>query len=102
MAMATMLLIPLQWGGNERPWNDPVVIALLVTVSRIQRPLHCLTCFQSAVLLVAFIAWEYKMGDRALMPLNLIISGSIPGACVESVSGPLCQTIATNISPLRR
>lgn len=42
------------------------------------------------------------MGDRALMPLNLIISGSIPGACVESVSGPLYETAAANISPFHR
>ena len=32
VAMVTLLLLPLQWGGNTRPWSDPVVIALLVVV----------------------------------------------------------------------
>ena len=32
--MVTMLLIALQWGGNEKPWNAPIVIAFLVLVSR--------------------------------------------------------------------
>lgn len=36
-AVAT-LLIALQWGGNEKPWNDPAVIALLVVVS--SNPFH--------------------------------------------------------------
>lgn len=39
IGMVTCLLIPLQWGGNERPWNDPTVIALLavVCVQQLQR-----------------------------------------------------------------
>lgn len=32
LAMVTALLLPLQWGGNERPWNDKVVIALFCVV----------------------------------------------------------------------
>ena len=32
IAMVTLLLLPLQWGGNTRPWSDPLVIALLVVV----------------------------------------------------------------------
>lgn len=34
LAAITSLLLPLQWGGNTREWNDPVVIGLLATVSR--------------------------------------------------------------------
>jgi len=33
LAMITSLLLPLQWGGNTREWNDPVVIGLLAAVS---------------------------------------------------------------------
>lgn len=33
LAMITSLLLPLQWGGVTRPWNDRVVIALFATVS---------------------------------------------------------------------
>ena len=32
VAFVTTLLIPLQWGGNVRPWNDPVIIVLFVVV----------------------------------------------------------------------
>jgi MFS family permease len=50
------LLLALQWGGNERPWNNSSVIALL-----------CL----APVLFSLFIAWEHYLGDRAMMPLVL-------------------------------
>jgi hypothetical protein len=33
LAMITSLLLPLQWGGVTKPWNDRVVIALFATVS---------------------------------------------------------------------
>ena len=33
LLMVTFLLIGVQWGGNERPWNDGLVIAFLVLVS---------------------------------------------------------------------
>lgn len=32
VAFVTTLLIPLQWGGNVKPWNDPAIIALFVVV----------------------------------------------------------------------
>jgi len=32
VAMATMILLPLQWGGNQKAWNDPAVIATFVMV----------------------------------------------------------------------
>jgi hypothetical protein len=32
LGMITALLLPLQWGGNTREWNDKVVIALFAVV----------------------------------------------------------------------
>ena len=50
------LLLALQWGGNERPWKDATVIALI-----------CI----SPVIFGLFIAWEHHLGVRAMMPLML-------------------------------
>lgn len=56
VGMITALLLPLQWGGVTKPWNDRVVIALFVVF---------------AVLLILFVGWEVYMGKRAMMPLEL-------------------------------
>lgn len=32
LAMATTLILPIQWGGVIKPWNDPAVISLFVVV----------------------------------------------------------------------
>lgn len=32
IVLVTCLLIPLQWGGVTKPWNDPAIISLLVVV----------------------------------------------------------------------
>jgi MFS family permease len=50
------MLLALQWGGNERSWNDATVIALI-----------CI----SPVVFCLFLAWEYRVGDKAMMPLVL-------------------------------
>jgi hypothetical protein len=30
--MVTSFLLALQWGGNEKPWNSPTVVALFLLV----------------------------------------------------------------------
>ena len=50
------LLLALQWGGNERPWDDAMVIALICV---------------SPVIFLLFLAWERHVGDKAMMPLVL-------------------------------
>ncbi|CCA66622.1 probable DHA14-like major facilitator; ABC transporter [Serendipita indica DSM 11827] len=56
LGMIMPLLLALQWGGNTRPWNDKVVIALFCVF---------------AVMLPSFVAWQWKLGPRAIMPLSL-------------------------------
>jgi len=46
----------LQWGGNERPWDDATVIALICV---------------SPIIFLFFLAWERHVGDKAMMPLVL-------------------------------
>ncbi|KAG8757315.1 hypothetical protein FRC14_002163 [Serendipita sp. 396] len=56
LAMIMPLLLALQWGGNSRPWNDKVVIALFCVFG---------------VVLPAFVYWELRLGSRAIMPMWL-------------------------------
>ncbi|KAJ7670775.1 transporter [Mycena polygramma] len=71
----TLLLIALQWGGNERPWNDPAVITLLVLF---------------VVLAPAFFLWEHRQGPNAILPLNLLVSWSVIGICLETFFVNIC------------
>lgn len=50
------LLLALQWGGNEKPWQSGTVIALLVV---------------GPLLFAAFVVWEGYVGANAMMPLHL-------------------------------
>ncbi|KAL2842534.1 major facilitator superfamily domain-containing protein [Aspergillus pseudoustus] len=52
-----MLLLGLQFGGNEHPWNSSVVIGLLVG---------------AAATFAAFLVWEYRQGDAAMVPLAML------------------------------
>lgn len=52
-----MLLLGLQFGGNEHPWNSPVVIGLIVG---------------AAAVFVCFLFWEYHQGDEAMVPFALL------------------------------
>jgi len=52
-----MLLLGLQFGGNEYPWNSSVVIGLLVG---------------GAATFAAFLVWEYRQGDAAMVPLAML------------------------------
>jgi len=65
----TLLLIPLQWGGGTKPWNDPVVISLIAV---------------SCGLFGCFITWEYLQKDNAILPLKMLGRRNILGAFLES------------------
>ncbi|KAI9046233.1 MDR family MFS transporter [Aspergillus affinis] len=52
-----MFLLGLQFGGNQHPWNSSVVIGLLVG---------------SAFTFGLFLAWEYRQGDNAMVPLAML------------------------------
>jgi hypothetical protein len=52
-----MLLLALQWGGTDHPWNSSVIIGLF--------------CGSFATLCI-FIGWEYHIGDGAMMQLSLL------------------------------
>ncbi|CCA72089.1 probable DHA14-like major facilitator; ABC transporter [Serendipita indica DSM 11827] len=66
--MITLFLIPLQWGGNTREWNDPVVIGLLAGFG---------------ALLILFLLWEWHMGDYAITPFKMFNNRTQSGASIE-------------------
>lgn len=83
-AMVILFLLPLQWGGNDRPWNDPVVIALFAL---------------SGFLLCLFILWEYRTGDDAILPLKMLQDRTQIGACLSSFFLYICFVIGIYYLP---
>ncbi|KAG9047821.1 hypothetical protein FS837_001417 [Tulasnella sp. UAMH 9824] len=68
-SMIISILLPLQWGGVTKPWNDKTVIALFCVF---------------AVLLAAFIGWEWYIGEeKATMPLSMWTNRTQVGCCLE-------------------
>ncbi|THU88693.1 transporter, partial [Dendrothele bispora CBS 962.96] len=58
----TTLILALQWGGNQKPWNDGGVIACFVL---------------SPVLFAFFLGWEKWYKERAMLPLPIFKNLSI-------------------------
>lgn len=55
---ALMLLLALQFGGNDYAWNSSVVIGLFVG---------------SGVMAILFVLWEHHVGDeKAMIPLGML------------------------------
>ncbi|KAJ6515064.1 MFS general substrate transporter [Mycena vitilis] len=79
------LLLPLQWGGNVKPWSNPTVIALFVV---------------SAVLVSLFLAWERFMGLKAMVPFALLTRRTQVGGAVAGLLGYLAMLLATYYLPL--
>ncbi|KAL2807758.1 major facilitator superfamily domain-containing protein [Aspergillus granulosus] len=52
-----MLLLGLQFGGNEHPWGGSVVIGLLIG---------------AAATFAVFLVWEYRQGDGAMVPFAIL------------------------------
>jgi hypothetical protein len=85
LGFVTSLLLALQWGGNEKPWNDGSVIATLVV---------------AGVLLIAFAAWEVHLGPKAMVPLELLKRRTQVGAAAEAFFNFLMLLIGTYYVPL--
>ena len=62
IAAICCLLLALQWGGQTKPWNSPVVIALLILFVL----LGCI-----------FSYWQHRREERALIPLRVLKKRSI-------------------------
>ncbi|GAA6048504.1 hypothetical protein JCM3770_006526 [Rhodotorula araucariae] len=65
----TALMLALQWGGNQKPWDDGAVIACFVV---------------AGVVGIALVFWQRYMGDRAMVPGKIFKSVSIYAILVSA------------------
>ncbi|GAA5877202.1 hypothetical protein JCM8547_006297 [Rhodosporidiobolus lusitaniae] len=60
LGAVTALVLALQWGGNQKPWNDGSVIACFVV---------------AGVVAIILVFWERYLGDRAMVPVKIFKKG---------------------------
>jgi hypothetical protein len=65
---AIQFLLALEWGGTRHPWNSATIIGLF--------------CGSFGTLLV-FVAWQYHMGESAMIPLSIIRRRVIWVSCIN-------------------
>jgi len=65
----TMFLIAIMWGGNQHAWNSSTIIGLLVG---------------SVATAVIFTVWQIHLGDRALIPPNVMKNQLVWSGCLNS------------------
>ena len=64
---AIMLLLAVQYGGNQYTWNSSTVIGLF--------------CGAGATAIV-WIVWDYYKGDEAMVPLNMLRMRVVWSSCL--------------------
>lgn len=64
---ATMLLLALQFGGNEFAWSSAQIIGLF--------------CGSGAMFIV-FLVWDYYRGDMALIPFSMVRIRTVWASCM--------------------
>ncbi|GAA5850295.1 hypothetical protein JCM3766R1_001160 [Sporobolomyces carnicolor] len=85
LGAVTALVLALQWGGNQKSWNDGAVIACLVV---------------AGVGFLAFMSWQYYLGDRALVPPRIFKDYSIWAICVNCFMTRCSMLILTYYIPI--
>ena len=66
LGAAIMFFLALQFGGQTDDWNSPRVIALLTG---------------AGFTLIAFLLWQKRRNDRALIPPTIISQRSVAASC---------------------
>ncbi|KAF5550554.1 major facilitator superfamily transporter [Fusarium phyllophilum] len=63
-----MLLLALQWGGLEYPWDSATVIGLFCG---------------GGVLFIIFVYWEHRVGSEAMIPLPIVRTREVWASCLS-------------------
>ncbi|KAE8140151.1 major facilitator superfamily domain-containing protein [Aspergillus pseudotamarii] len=61
------LLLALDYGGNQYPWNSATVIGLFCC---------------SGAMFILFLGWEYRTGREAMFPLYMVSQGIVLFSCL--------------------
>lgn len=64
---AIMFLMALEWGGTEYPWRSATIIGLF--------------CGAGGTLVI-FAAWEYHVGDEAMVPYSMLRKRVVWSSCL--------------------
>ncbi|KAG9498718.1 hypothetical protein J7337_009529 [Fusarium musae] len=65
-----MLLLALQWGGLEYPWDSATVIGLFCG---------------GGVLFIIFVYWEHRVGSEAMIPLPIVRTREVWASCLSQL-----------------
>ncbi|KAG8983536.1 hypothetical protein FRB94_007770 [Tulasnella sp. JGI-2019a] len=82
---ATCILIALQSGGVDKPWNDKSIIILFAV---------------GGALGIAFLLWEHRLGEKAVLPLRLFSRMTTVGASIDAFMIMLFVMVGTYYLPL--
>jgi Fungal trichothecene efflux pump (TRI12) len=66
-AAAIMFLLAIEWGGTRYKWDSATVIGLFCG---------------SGGALVAFLLWEHRQGDAAMIPLSMLSQRIVWSSCL--------------------
>ncbi|KFY29990.1 hypothetical protein V494_08341 [Pseudogymnoascus sp. VKM F-4513 (FW-928)] len=82
---AIMLLLALEWGGSEYAWGSATVIGLF--------------CGSGGALTV-FAAWEYYVGDEAMIPFSMVKKRIVWSSCLVLAFASASMFILTYYLPI--
>ncbi|KAK9357781.1 major facilitator superfamily domain-containing protein [Lipomyces starkeyi] len=83
--VAIQFILALEWGGTRYAWKSATIIGLF--------------CGSFGTLLV-FVAWQHRMGDKAMIPLSIIKRRVIWSSCINCAFFMGAMLTATYYLPL--
>ncbi|KAK2601185.1 hypothetical protein N8I77_010653 [Diaporthe amygdali] len=80
-----MFLLALEWGSSEYGWSSPTVIGLFAG---------------SGATLILFLLWEWRVGERALIPFHQLKRRIIWASIIQNTSLFVNNFVGVNYVPI--